>query len=73
MLTRRREHADALNAEGLRVSGRSDFTATVTASDDPGDLEPADLGDRGDEGARPRAGRRGAGGPLPERHGDDRC
>jgi 2-dehydropantoate 2-reductase len=43
VLTRRREHADKLNAEGLRVSGRVDFTATVTASDDPGDLEPADL------------------------------
>jgi 2-dehydropantoate 2-reductase len=43
VLTRRRTHADALNAEGLRVSGRSDFTATVTASDDPVDLEPTDL------------------------------
>jgi 2-dehydropantoate 2-reductase len=43
VLTRRRAHADALNSDGLRVSGRSDFTSDVRASDDPGDLEPADL------------------------------
>ena len=44
VLTRRREHADALNEEGLHVTGRSDRLATVTASDDPDDLpEPEDL------------------------------
>jgi 2-dehydropantoate 2-reductase len=43
VLTRRREHADALNERGLRVSGRSDLTARVTASDDPAELEPPDL------------------------------
>ena len=42
VLTRREEHARALNEEGLRVSGRADFTARVTASADPGALE-ADL------------------------------
>jgi 2-dehydropantoate 2-reductase len=44
VLTRRREHADALNREGLRVSGRSTLHATVTASADPDELEPFDLG-----------------------------
>jgi 2-dehydropantoate 2-reductase len=42
VLTRREEHARALNEQGLRVSGRADFTAQVTASTDPGELE-ADL------------------------------
>jgi 2-dehydropantoate 2-reductase len=42
VLTRREEHARALNEKGLRVSGRADFTAQVTASTDPADLE-ADL------------------------------
>jgi 2-dehydropantoate 2-reductase len=42
ILTRRDEHARALNAEGLRVSGRADFTARVTAASDPAELE-ADL------------------------------
>ena len=32
VLTRRREHAEALEAEGLHVSGRSDLHARVTAS-----------------------------------------
>ena len=44
VLTRRREHADALNREGLRVTGRSDLHANVTASADPDELEPFDLG-----------------------------
>jgi 2-dehydropantoate 2-reductase len=38
VLTRRPEHAAALNAEGLRVSGRHDFAVDVTAAADPGDL-----------------------------------
>jgi 2-dehydropantoate 2-reductase len=44
VLTRRRAHADALNRDGLRVTGRSDLHAQVTAADDPDDLEPFDLG-----------------------------
>jgi 2-dehydropantoate 2-reductase len=40
ILTRREDHARALNEEGLRVSGRSDFTARVTASADPAALDP---------------------------------
>ena len=44
LLTRRRDHADALNADGLHITGRSDRHARVTASDDPDELEPFDLG-----------------------------
>ncbi len=44
LLTRRRDHADALNAEGLRITGRSDRHARVTATSDPDELEPFDLG-----------------------------
>ncbi len=43
VLTRRQEHADALNREGLRVSGRHDFMARVTAAVDPGELPEPDL------------------------------
>jgi 2-dehydropantoate 2-reductase len=42
VLTRREEHARALNEEGIRVSGRADFTARVSAAADPRDLD-ADL------------------------------
>jgi 2-dehydropantoate 2-reductase len=42
VLTRREEHARALNEQGLRVSGRADFTAQVKASTDPAGLA-ADL------------------------------
>ncbi|HLY85891.1 MAG TPA: 2-dehydropantoate 2-reductase [Gaiellaceae bacterium] len=41
VLTRREEHAAALRERGLRVSGRSDFTASLGATSDPGEL-PAD-------------------------------
>jgi 2-dehydropantoate 2-reductase len=44
VLTRRREHADALNRDGLRVSGKSDLHARVTASSDSDALEPFDVG-----------------------------
>jgi 2-dehydropantoate 2-reductase len=44
VLTRRREHAEALQRDGLRVSGRSDFTASVRASADPDELADFDLG-----------------------------
>jgi 2-dehydropantoate 2-reductase len=43
VLTRRREHADALNAEGLRISGKTDYRARVTATDDPDGLPPFDV------------------------------
>jgi len=44
VLTRRREHADALNRDGLRVTGRSDIDAHVTAAADPEELQSFDLG-----------------------------
>ena len=43
VLTRRREHADALNEHGLRVSGKSEHHARVTATDDPDELPPFDV------------------------------
>ena len=43
VLTRRREHAEALNRDGLRVSGRSERHARVTATDDPAQLVPFDV------------------------------
>jgi 2-dehydropantoate 2-reductase len=44
VLTRREEHARALNEQGLQVTGRHDFTARVTAAADPSDLPDFDLG-----------------------------
>ena len=44
VLTRRPEHAAALNRDGLRVTGRSDVHARVRATADPDELEPFDLG-----------------------------
>ena len=44
VLTRRADHARALNEEGLQVSGRHDFTARVTAASDPRDLPDFELG-----------------------------
>jgi 2-dehydropantoate 2-reductase len=44
VLTRRQEHAQQLNEQGLRVSGKHDFTARVTAASDPRDLPDFDFG-----------------------------
>jgi 2-dehydropantoate 2-reductase len=43
VLCRRAEHARALNEEGLRVSGKHEFTARVEAVTDPAQLPAADL------------------------------
>jgi 2-dehydropantoate 2-reductase len=43
VLTRRQEHADALNRDGLRISGKSDRHAQVTATTDPVALPPFDV------------------------------
>jgi 2-dehydropantoate 2-reductase len=43
VLTRRQEHATALNEAGLRVSGRGDFTSRVTAATSPDALPVPDL------------------------------
>jgi 2-dehydropantoate 2-reductase len=42
VLTRREEHAQALNQHGLHVSGRAEFTAALRAASDPAALD-ADL------------------------------
>ncbi len=43
VLTRREEHANALNEDGLRVSGRGDFTSRVTAAASPETLPEPDF------------------------------
>ena len=43
VLCRREEHARALNEQGLRVSGRHDFTAELRAATDPAALPEAEL------------------------------
>ena len=43
-VVRRREHADALNREGLRVSGTHNFSVSLRATTDPEDLADFDLG-----------------------------
>jgi 2-dehydropantoate 2-reductase len=44
VLTRRAEHARALMENGLRISGKSDFTSRVQATSDAGELPDFDLG-----------------------------
>ena len=44
VLVRRGEHARALEEHGLRVSGKSDFTARLHATADPAELPEFDLG-----------------------------
>src|SRR5205809_292379 len=44
VLTRREEHARALQTDGLRISGKSDFTASVDSTADAADLPDFDLG-----------------------------
>jgi 2-dehydropantoate 2-reductase len=43
VLTRREDHARTLREHGLRVSGRADFTASMAATADPGELGDAEL------------------------------
>ncbi len=43
VLVRRAEHAEALNSRGLRISGKSDFTAEVRATTDPADVSKCGL------------------------------
>ncbi len=44
VLTRRSEHARALNEQGLRVSGKHELVARLRATSDPGELPEFDLG-----------------------------
>jgi 2-dehydropantoate 2-reductase len=41
---RRPEHAEALNRDGLRVSGKRDFASRLKATTEPGELPEFDLG-----------------------------
>jgi 2-dehydropantoate 2-reductase len=43
VLTRRREHAEALARDGLRVSGRNELIGRVRASTDPAELDDPEL------------------------------
>jgi 2-dehydropantoate 2-reductase len=43
VLTRRREHADALNERGLHVTGKTEYEAEVIATDDPDALPAFDV------------------------------
>ena len=43
VLTRRREHADALNRDGLTVTGKSDLHVRVAATEHADELEPFDV------------------------------
>jgi 2-dehydropantoate 2-reductase len=43
-LVRRKDHADALNREGLRVSGTHNFSVSLRATSDSADLPNFDLG-----------------------------
>jgi 2-dehydropantoate 2-reductase len=44
VLVRRDDHARALNRDGLRVSGKHDFTANPKATTNPSDIPDCDLG-----------------------------
>ena len=44
VLTRRAEHAEALNAEGQRISGKHDHVAPVRATADAAELDEFDVG-----------------------------
>jgi len=63
VLTRRPEHARALEADGLEVTGRAQFTGRVRATDDPAELPDLDVAIVAtkatalDEAARSLAGR----------------
>lgn len=43
VLARREEHADRLNREGLRISGKADLRTKITASTDPAQIGDVDL------------------------------
>jgi 2-dehydropantoate 2-reductase len=44
VLVRRKEHAEALNRDGLRVSGTHSFSVTLRATDNPRELPDFDFG-----------------------------
>jgi 2-dehydropantoate 2-reductase len=66
VLTRRREHADALNRDGLRVSGKSELHARVTASTDAATLESFEVGIIATKASGLRAAAQAVEGHFPE-------
>jgi len=66
VLTRRLEHARALEASGLTVSGRADFTGTLHATDDPAQLPAVDVAIVATKGTELDAAARALEGRLPE-------
>jgi 2-dehydropantoate 2-reductase len=66
VLTRRREHAEALNREGLRVTGKSERRAIVTAAADPDALPAFDVGVLATKATGLRAAARSLEGRFPE-------
>ena len=71
VLTRRDEHARALDDEGLRISGKSDFTAAVYATADPGELPDVDLGILATKATQLEDAAARARRPVPRRDADD--
>ena len=65
VLTRRKEHAASLNADGLHVSGKSELTSAVRATDDPAELPDADLCIVATKGTELEAAARALAGRLP--------
>lgn len=65
VLTRRREHAEALERDGLRVSGRSERHARVRATADPRSLPPFDVAIVATKATGLRAAMEGLAGAFP--------
>ncbi len=68
VLTRRENHAIALNKEGLRVSGKSDLHPNIVASTDPADLGEIDLLIIATKAAAVEASAKGIQGYFPNAH-----
>jgi 2-dehydropantoate 2-reductase len=66
VLTRRREHADALNADGLRVSGKTEYQARVRATADPAELPAFDVAIVATKAAGLEAAAEGLAGRFPD-------
>ena len=66
VLTRRPEHAAALERDGLEVTGRGAFTGSVHATDDPAALPELGRCDHRDEGDRLEAAASSLAGRFPE-------
>jgi 2-dehydropantoate 2-reductase len=66
VLTRRAEHARALEEDGLSVTGRAEFTGRVHATDDPDRLPSVDVAIVATKGTAVDAAARSLAGRIPE-------